>query len=110
MDSTIFFPAWRELIHYSAPGPEPTILREDHEFRAILVGLEPGGRVPPHPERLALYHFLEGSGSMTVDGERYPLSAGATVIAPASSSRGIEAETRLAFVAVRVGPAPDAKR
>lgn len=107
MDTTIFFPAWRELIRYSAPGPEPTILRDDPEFRTILVGLEPGGRIPPHPERLALYHVLEGSGSMTVDGERYPLGAGATVIAPAGSSRGIEAETRLAFLAVRVGPEPN---
>ncbi len=110
MDTTIFFPAWRELIRYSAPGPEPTILREDQGFRAILVGLEPGGRIPAHPERLALYHVLEGSGSMTVDADRYALGAGVTVIAPAASSRGIEAETRLAFIAVRVGPEPDPAR
>jgi mannose-6-phosphate isomerase-like protein (cupin superfamily) len=50
------------------------------------------------------YHVLEGRGSMVVDDERFVLAAGATVIAPRGSRRGIEAETRLAFLAVRVGP------
>ncbi|MEP7378762.1 MAG: cupin domain-containing protein [Chloroflexota bacterium] len=110
MDTTNYFPAWRERIRYTGPGPEPTILHDDPGARAILVGLEPGGRVPAHPERLGIYHILEGSGSMTVDGERYPLTAGATVIAPAGSTRGIEAETRLAFLAVRVGSEPTSGR
>lgn len=110
MDTTIFFPAWRDFIRYAGPGPEPTILHDDPGVRTILVGLEPGGRIPTHPERLAVYHFLEGSGSMTVDLERYPVTAGATVIAPAGSSRGIEAETRLAFIAVRVGSDPESTR
>ena len=107
MDATIFFPAWRDLIRYAGPGPEPKILYDNPIVRAILVGLEPGGRIPTHPERLAIYHFLDGSGSMTVDGERYPLAAGTTLITPAGSSRGIEAETRLAFIAVRIGSEQD---
>jgi len=107
MDPTIFFPAWRDLVRYSGPGPDPAILHDDPGFRALVVGLEPGGRIPPHPERSAVYHVLEGTGFMTVDGERYPLTEGATVIAPAGSSRGIEAETRLAIIAVRVGPEPE---
>jgi quercetin dioxygenase-like cupin family protein len=45
---------------------------------------------------------------MVVDAERFVLAAGATVIAPRGSRRGIEAETRLAFLAVRVGPDLDA--
>jgi quercetin dioxygenase-like cupin family protein len=110
MDGTNYFPAWRERIRYAGPRPEPTILHDDPGVRTVLVGLEPGGRIPPHAERLAVYHFLEGSGSMTVDGERYPVTAGATVIAPAGSSRGIEAETRLAFIAVRVGSDPESSR
>jgi quercetin dioxygenase-like cupin family protein len=103
MATSDFFPAWRELIRYSAPGPQPVILRDDPGFRALLVGLEPGGSIPPHPGLQALYHVLEGSGVMTVDGERYPLRAGATVIALEGSSRGIEADARLAIIAVRVG-------
>jgi len=109
MDTSIYFPDWRGLIRYSATGPQPTILHEGRGFRALLAGLEPGGRIPSHPERLALYHILEGSGSMTLDGERYALSAGVTVIAPEGGSRGIEAETRLAFIAVRLEPELDSR-
>ena len=107
MDASIYFPDWRGLVRYSTTGPEMTILREGPAHKALLAGLEAGGRIPPHPERLGLYHVLEGTGSMTVDGGRYPLSAGVTVIAPEGSVRGFEAETRLAFLAVRVGPNPD---
>lgn len=104
METKIYFPEWRGFVRYSGPEHEPTIIHDAPGVRVLLVGLEPNARVPAHPERLGLYHVLEGSGAMTVDDERYPLTAGATVIAPAGSSRGIEAETRLAFLAVRVGP------
>ena len=98
------FPDWRALVKYSAPGPEPILLRDDEEVRVLVAGLEPGGRIPAHPERLAVYHVLEGEGEMVVEGSRFALAAGTTVIAPRGSSRGIEAETRLAFLAVRIGP------
>lgn len=106
MDALIYLPDWRGLIRYGTAGPEMTILNEGRGHKALLAGLEAGGRIPPHPERLGVYHVLEGAGSMMVDGARYPLSAGVTVIAPEGSSRGFEAETRLAFIAVRVGPEP----
>ncbi|MEX1173875.1 MAG: cupin domain-containing protein [Chloroflexota bacterium] len=106
MDASIYFPDWRELIRYRTAGPETTVLNEGRGHKALLAGLEAGGRIPPHPERLGVYHVLEGIGSMMVDGARYPLSAGVTVIAPEGSARGFEAETRLAFIAVRVGPEP----
>jgi hypothetical protein len=41
---------------------------------------------------------------MVVDASRFVLAAGTTVIAPRGSRRGIEALTRLAFLAVRVEP------
>jgi len=106
MDDSIYFPDWRGLVRYSTDGPEMTILNEGRAHKALLAGLEAGGRIPQHPERLGLYHVLDGTGFMTVDGERYPLTAGVTVIAPEGSARGFEAETRLAFIAVRVGPEP----
>ncbi len=107
MDDSIFFPDWRGLVRYSMAGPEMTTLRAGPGHKALVAGLEAGGRIPPHPERLGLYHVLDGSGFMTVDAARYPLSAGVTVIAPEGSTRGFEAETRLAFLAVRVGPDRD---
>jgi len=48
-----------------------------------------------------MYHFLDGSGWMTVAGERVAVSAGATIVAPQGAPRGIEAETQLAFLAAR---------
>ena len=104
MDDQTLFPAWRELVRYASPGPQPTLLCDEPEFRVLIAGLEAGGRIPPHPERRAVYHFLEGEGVMVVDDVRHPVAAGVTIIAPIGSSRGVEAETRLAFLAVRIGP------
>ncbi len=104
MEPTTFSPDWHELVTYAAPRPQPAFLRDEEGLRVLLAGLEPGGHIPAHPERLAVYHFLEGNGSMVVDDERFDLAAGATVIAPRGSRRGIEARTRLAFLAVRIGP------
>jgi len=104
VDPNPYFPDWRELVTFASPGPQPLLLRDTEGLRVLLAGLEPGGRIPPHPERLAVYHILEGAGWMIVDDERFALSAGTTVIAPRGSRRGIEAESRLAFLAVRVGP------
>lgn len=107
MDDSIYFPDWRGLVRFSTTGPEITILGEGPGHRVLLAGLEAGGRIPAHPERLGVYHILDGTGSMTVDGERHPVAAGTTVVAPAGSSRGFEAQTRLVFLAVRVGPDPE---
>ena len=103
MDGPVYIPDWRALVTYSAPGPQPALLLDEPELRVLIAGLEPGGRIPPHPERFAVYHFLEGTGTMIVDGERHAVRAGSTVVTPLGSSRGMEAETRLAFLATRVG-------
>lgn len=104
MDPTTFVPDWRDLVTFAAPGPQPSLLRDEDGLRVLLAGLEPGGEIPPHPERLAVYHVLDGRGSMTLDGKRLALTAGTTVIAERGATRGITAETRLAFLAVRIGP------
>lgn len=98
----IFYPNWQEKVVFSPGGPEPQILVENDKLKAIIAGLEAGQKIPPHPEALAVYHFLEGAGWMTVDDERYPVSSGATVITPEGAKRGLEAETRLVFLAARI--------
>lgn len=104
MDPRTFVPDWHAVVTFSAPGPQPTLLVDDEGLRVLLAGLEPGARIPAHPERSAVYHALEGDGTFVLDGERLPFAAGATVVAPRGSSRGIEASSRLAFLAVRIGP------
>jgi mannose-6-phosphate isomerase-like protein (cupin superfamily) len=103
MSDDVIFPAWRDLVRYSGPGPAPTILRDEPGLRVLVAGLDPAAGIPPHPGPQGVYHFLEGEGTMTVGDERHTVSAGMTVIAPAGATRGISATTRLAFLAVRVG-------
>lgn len=98
---TTLYPNWQDRIVFSAAAPQPQALLEAGGFRVILAGLEPGQRIPPHPEAAALYHILAGTGWMTVDDERFAVAPGATVVMAAGARRGLEAETRLAFLAAR---------
>ena len=108
MDHRTFTPDWREVVTYAAPRPQPALLVDEEDLRVLVGGLEPGGQVPPHPERRAVYHALEGEGVFHLDGEALPFRAGAVVVAPLGSTRGIDAVTRLAFLAVRIGAPLDA--
>lgn len=96
------YPDWKEKVVFSKEGPKPQTLEENNRLKVIIAGLEPGQKIPEHPENLAVYHFLEGVGWMIVDGERFAVSQGATVITPQGAARGMEAETRLAFIATRM--------
>ena len=95
-------PDWNDKIVYGAVGPQPSILAEDEKLKLILAGLEPGQRIPSHPEAAAVYHFLEGNGWMTVDDERRAIEPGSIMITSQGASRGVEAETRLVFLGTRV--------
>ncbi len=97
-----YYANWQDHVAFSPAGPQPKTLVEDEKVRVILGCLEEGQRIPPHPEALAVYHFLEGTGWMTVDGERHPVSAGATVITLQGAIRAVEAGTRLVFLATRI--------
>ncbi|MGB3713338.1 MAG: cation transporter [Candidatus Promineifilaceae bacterium] len=93
------YPAWQEIITYSTDGPHHKKLIETDEYKAVLVGLEANQKIPPHPASAATYHFLDGTGWMVVDGERLGVGPGATVVVPTGVPRGVQAETRLAFLA-----------
>jgi copper chaperone len=92
------YPRWEENVVFGSEGPRHKKLLQTEGFRAVLVGLEAGQSIPPHPSADAAYHFLEGTGWMVVDGKRLPVETGATVVVPGGVPRGIEAETRLAFL------------
>lgn len=98
----VFYPNWQEEVIFSPEGPQPQLLAESEKLKVIIGSLDVGQEIPPHPEALAVYHFLEGTGWMTVDDERHPVRAGATVITPEGAKRGVEAETRLVFLATRI--------
>lgn len=102
MSQIKYFPDWQQLVVFGPGGPQPTILVADEKIKIIMAGLEPGQIIPEHPEATAIYYFLTGNGWMTVDGERTPVAAGMSIFMPAGASRGLEAETRLAFMATRI--------
>ncbi len=103
MQNRTYAPDWRDVVVYSSPGPTPHILLDEPWLRVLVAGLEPGGQIPPHPGPRAVYHALEGEGIVRIDGEELAFPAGATVVAPAGSTRAIEAVTRFAFLGVRLG-------
>ena len=98
----MLIPDWRDKVAFSTDGPKPQALIETDKFKVVLAGLEAGQKIPPHPEGEPMFHFLEGSGWMLVGDERLAVKPGSTVVTPAGASRGVEAETRLVFLAARV--------
>lgn len=102
MTQAILYADWRDKVIYAADGPQPQPLMADEKVRIVVAGLESGQKISPHPEAAAMYHILEGRGWMLVDDERLPVTQGATVVMPAGTVRGMEAETRLAFLAARI--------
>jgi quercetin dioxygenase-like cupin family protein len=95
---------WRDQVVFSKDGPQPQVLIETDKFKSVLVGLEAGQKLPYHPGGAAIYHFLEGTGWVTVNGDRQAIQSGATVTMSEGAERSIEATTRLAFIAARTMP------
>jgi quercetin dioxygenase-like cupin family protein len=102
MSRKLLFADWKEVVVFSDEGMQPQVLVETAQYKCVIAGLAAGNSVPPHPEGPAIFHFLGGSGRMIVGEENFAVQAGATVIVPDGARRGIEAETQLAFLAVRL--------
>lgn len=91
----------KEIAVFSGEGPKPQFLTDTPDFKALVVGLEAGQQIPLHPGEAALYHFLEGSGLMTVGEESFAIHPGVTVIAPGGARRGMNAKTRVIFLGAK---------
>jgi quercetin dioxygenase-like cupin family protein len=102
MTEKVIFPDWKKLVIYSEKGMQPTVLVETENYKSVVAGMAAGNSMPPHEEGPAIFHFLEGSGKMIVGKETLNVHAGAIVVVPNGANRGIEAETQLAFLAVRL--------
>ena len=100
--TTLVYPDWKAKVVYSTSGPQPQVLVENEKTKVIVAGLTAGQKIPVHPESFGVYYFLEGVGTMIVDGERLAIAPGVIIITPDGAQRGIEADTALAFLATRV--------
>ena len=97
-DSQIYFADTRSKAIFAADGPQPQFLIDTPSFKTVVVGLEAGSYIPAHPDQTAMYHFLEGTGLMTVGEDVFEIKPGVTLIAPGGVKRGINAKTRLVFL------------
>ena len=84
---------------FSPQGTQPQFLIDAPKFKALVVGLEAGQQIPPHPAGAAMYHFLEGEGLMTIGDEAFAIKPGATVVVTDGVKRGMNAKTRVIFLA-----------
>ncbi len=99
----VFYPEWQDQVVFSPEGPQPKVLEQNDQFKVVLAGLEPGQKIPVHPESSSVFHILDGKGWMNVDNERLEIQAGSIIILGDGTARGMEASTRLVFLAVRMG-------
>ncbi|MBI5839913.1 MAG: cupin domain-containing protein [Chloroflexi bacterium] len=97
--SQVYFADTKSKAVFAADGPKPQFLIDTPKFKVLVVGLEAGVQIPVHPGEAAMYHFLEGEGLMTVGEESFSIKPGVTVIVPAGERRGMNARTRLIFLA-----------
>ncbi len=96
--SQIYFADTKAKAVFAADGPKPQFLIDTPNFKALVVGLEAGGQIPAHPGEAAMYHFLEGTGLMTVGDEAFEIKPGVTVVVPSGVKRGMNAKTRVVFL------------
>lgn len=101
--SQIYFADTKSKAVFAAEGPQPQFLIDAPNFKTLVVGLEAGGQIPAHADEVAMYHFLEGTGLMTIGDESFEIKPGVTVIAPGGVKRGMNAKTRLVFLGSKGG-------
>lgn len=104
----MMFANWEDSVSFGDKGPSPTTLIETPRLKAVLVGLRAGQAIPRHPSPEAIYHFLKGRGTMTVDDESYEVGPGATVVVPDGSQRGIIADSEIVFIGTTLPADPKA--
>ncbi len=96
--SQIYFSDTKAKAIFSSEGPKPQFLIDTPKFKALVVGLEAGGQIPVHPGESAMYHFLEGTGLMTVGDEVFEIKPSVTIVVSSGVKRGMNAKTRVIFL------------
>jgi len=99
--SEIYFAETNKEALFAGDGPKPQFLIDTPGFKTLVVGLDAGQQIPLHSDSAAMYHFLEGSGLMTVGQETFEIKPGVTIIAPGGAQRGMNAKTQVVFLGAK---------
>jgi quercetin dioxygenase-like cupin family protein len=71
-------------------------------FNIVLVCLETGQEIPPHPEPYDVcFYVIEGQGTFTTGDKQTDLKAGSMIFTPANSARGIKSTKRLRVIGIQ---------
>lgn len=89
---------WVERVTFGTDEPHLQPLLDNESTKMVLVGLESKQQIPAHAAPSAVYYFIEGSGWMTINDDRFEVWPGLIVRAPEGAHRGIEANTRVVFL------------
>lgn len=90
------------LIEYDEPAPVKKDLFKTEWYNVVLVCLEAGQEIPPHPEPYAvLFVVLDGEGTITVGTERYEVKPNHLIFSPQGGVRGIAPRTRMSILGIQ---------
>jgi quercetin dioxygenase-like cupin family protein len=99
---------WQETVRYSSDGPGVTLLHQSGALKVVLVGLEPGQMLPPHPGPPASFTFLDGAGTMLIGDDEVAVTAGSVAVVPDGQIRSVRADSeRLTFIGSLGDPASE---
>ena len=94
-----------DLIHaaeFSATGPVKKDLMKTAGSNIVVVGLETGQVIPPHPEPYAVvFVVLQGEGIITSGTIAYPVKPLHLVSVKKDEDRGIRCDKRMVLLGIR---------
>jgi quercetin dioxygenase-like cupin family protein len=92
----------QDLIEYSRTTRVVKDVLMTDWFNVVLVCLEKGQEISPHPEPYAvLFHVIEGEGTITAGTERYDVKPNHMIFVPKDGVRGIAPRTRMSLVGIQ---------
>jgi len=90
------------LYEFSSEGRVKKDLLKTKGFNAVLVCMDAGQEIPPHPEPYeVLFVVIEGEGTITCGNDRYGVRPGSAVYVKKDEGRGIKCEKRMAVVGIQ---------
>jgi len=92
-----------EQVSFSSKGFLAERLHRSSRMRVLVLGLNPGQRIPTHPDRVdTLFLFTEGSGKIIIGEEEHEVKAGSFASVNAGVPRGIEAGTKMVVLMINL--------
>lgn len=87
---------------FSASGPVKKDLMKTAGSNIVIVGLETGQVIPPHPEPYAVvFVVLQGEGAITAGTTVYPVKPHHLVSVKKDENRGIRCDQKMILLGIR---------